>query len=187
MNRRGISELIVCMLVCTLPPRLPAQEASSADKHRPPVLLEFSREERLMTAVDTYLRTFVQAIQRADTIALQSLIALDQIPEDERSVAQRAGCVSVGHALLGLRAARAGEIDNPEMPLRGVRLSDPNITLGNATDTLAAVSVRIEENRANAIYYAPLAFLFRAEQDRVLIMRSQGVLSGLCGLATAHR
>lgn len=160
-----------------------AQQDPDPTEPRPPVLLEMTREERIGTAVQLYLRQFIQAIQQADTVALASLVPPEAIPAAERRVGEQAGCGSMGRAVAMLRSGRAEQSENPALPLGMIRLRELAIELTSGGGPVARADARVEERRQNRLLYAPLSFTFALEEDAIRLRRVQGGVVGLCGLA----
>jgi ketosteroid isomerase-like protein len=184
MMIRGIlGGLVLCV---TVPVGLVGQEGPDPLQPRPPLILAASRAERLEIAVRMYLQDFIGAIQRADTMALASLVPEDVIPTLEKPVAQRAGCPSVANASERLSALRMGESVQPVLPLAGIRLRNVTIVLGVRGDTVARVQARIAERRSGRERYAPIDLLFVEQDDAWRIALARGALVGLCGLAAAQ-
>lgn len=165
---------------------LAAQQDPDPNKSRPPLLLELTREERIATAVHLYLKQFIQAIQRADTVALASLVPDEVIPAEERPVAERAGCPSLGRAVVMLRASRAGRSENPELPLRMIRLEEVNVSLSAARESGSVAEMRIQEHAPGQVLYAVVSAVFSVRGDAIVARRLEGGLVGLCGLALSR-
>jgi hypothetical protein len=152
---------------------------------RPPLLLEASRTERAEAMLRMHLQEFLGAIQRADTVALSSLIPADAIPGAEKPVASKAGCSSPGQAAARLKSAREGESVNPALPLSGVTVGNVMVTLGGQADTAARVAARIMERRAGRTRYAPFEMVFVETAGSWRLAIASGVLLGLCGMVIA--
>jgi hypothetical protein len=160
-----------------------AQDPEDPNVPRPPALLTLTRTERIEAAANLYLRSLIQAIQTADTAALSALVPDDVIPNVEKPVAQQAGCASLADAVRQLRAARAGQSSNPDLPLRMIHLVDGVTDLTAVGDTVARVSARIRERTPRELRYAPIELVLAADGDRIRVVAARGVLVGVCGFA----
>ena len=177
--------LVAVLLTITMAPVVEAQERDAMEP-RPPLILTASRTERLEAAVRLYLQEFIGAIQRADTVALGVLVPAEAIPEAEKAVAARAGCASLGAATNRLRARRAGQSLQVQLPLSGIRLRHVSIVIESTGDTVARARARLQERRGRTLLYAWFEVGFTQSAGRWMAGAANGTLVGLCGLAVAE-